>query len=183
MKLDYYVDRPFFAHIKHSALEHGYTGLGIICYTILLIVRYYVCLAVYGIAPTSGVRGWLLRRIGVKVGANVQIGPLNWFDFVWPNYIEIGDGTSLAGMTTIIAHSTPLKHHAQYFDSYVKPVKIGKNVWIAVSCTLLSGVTIGDGAVIAAGSVVTGDIPRDSFAGGVPAKVIRSLNGFHPRTT
>jgi acetyltransferase-like isoleucine patch superfamily enzyme len=106
----------------------------------------------------------------VKIGKDVQIGPLNWFDFVWPNYIEIGDGVSIAGMCTIIAHSTPLAYHSKYFESFVKPVRIGKNVWVAVGCTILPGTTIGDGAVVAAGSVVVSDIKEESFAYGIPAK-------------
>lgn len=57
------------------------------------------------------------------------------------------------------------------------PVKIGKNVWIGSNSTILPGVTIGDNAIIGAGSVVTKDIPADMIAVGNPAKVIRSING------
>ena len=51
------------------------------------------------------------------------------------------------------------------------PVIIGKNVWIGENCTILPGVTIGDNAVIGAGSVVTKDIPNDSIAIGNPARI------------
>lgn len=54
-----------------------------------------------------------------------------------------------------------------------KPVKIGNHVWIGTRVTILKGVNIGDGAVIAAGSVITKDIPAGSLAAGVPAKIIR----------
>ncbi|MBM3249752.1 MAG: acyltransferase [Candidatus Omnitrophica bacterium] len=54
-------------------------------------------------------------------------------------------------------------------------VIIGKNVWIGNRCMVLKGVTIGDNSVIAAGSVVTKDIPANVLAGGVPAKIIRNL--------
>ena len=53
-------------------------------------------------------------------------------------------------------------------------VSIGTNVWIGMRSIVLKGVTIGDGTIIAAGSVVTGDIPSNVLAGGVPARVIRS---------
>jgi acetyltransferase-like isoleucine patch superfamily enzyme len=125
-------------------------------------------------------RVWFLRRIGVKIGRNVQIGPLNWFDFVWPEYIEVGDGTSLAGMTTIIAHSTPLHHLRGYFESYVGPVRIGKNVWIAVNCTILPNLSIGDCSVVAAGAVVTRDVEANVFVAEVPAKVIRRFDLNEP---
>lgn len=55
------------------------------------------------------------------------------------------------------------------------PVTIGNDVWIGGNVTILPGVTIGDRAVIAAGAVVTKDIPANTVAGGVPAKVIKEL--------
>jgi acetyltransferase-like isoleucine patch superfamily enzyme len=55
----------------------------------------------------------------------------------------------------------------------VRPVTIGNNVWIGARCIVNKGVTIGDGAIIAAGSVVTKDVPSNVIAAGVPAKVIR----------
>lgn len=51
-------------------------------------------------------------------------------------------------------------------------VKIGNHVWIGLNATILKGVTIGDGAIIAAGAVVTKDVPSNSLVGGVPARVI-----------
>jgi acetyltransferase-like isoleucine patch superfamily enzyme len=55
------------------------------------------------------------------------------------------------------------------------PVNIGNNVWIGERVCVLSGVTIGDGAIIAANSVVTHDIPKNCIAGGCPAKIIKQL--------
>ena len=55
------------------------------------------------------------------------------------------------------------------------PVTIEDDVWLAANCMVLKGVTVGARSVLAAGSIVTKDIPPDSLAGGVPAKVIRSL--------
>lgn len=58
---------------------------------------------------------------------------------------------------------------------YAKPVHIGSNCWLGASVTVCPGVTIGDGCVIGAGSVVTRDIPPNSFAAGVPCRVIREI--------
>ncbi|MBY0561308.1 acyltransferase [Hyphomicrobium sp.] len=58
----------------------------------------------------------------------------------------------------------------------VAPVRLGKNVWIGRSATILPGVTIGDHAVIAAGSIVTEDVPARTVVGGVPARPIRTLD-------
>lgn len=59
---------------------------------------------------------------------------------------------------------------------YPAPISIGKNVWIGANATILPGVTIGDNAVIAAGSVVTKDVPEDVVVGGVPSKIIKYIS-------
>jgi acetyltransferase-like isoleucine patch superfamily enzyme len=56
------------------------------------------------------------------------------------------------------------------------PIVIGKKVWIGSHTTILQGVTIGDNAVIAAGAVVTNDVPENAIVTGVPAKVIKYVN-------
>ncbi|MEH2935935.1 sugar O-acetyltransferase [Acutalibacter sp. JLR.KK004] len=58
---------------------------------------------------------------------------------------------------------------------YAKPVHIGNDCWFGANVTVCPGVTIGDGCVIGAGSVVTRDIPANSFAAGVPCRVIREI--------
>ena len=60
-------------------------------------------------------------------------------------------------------------------DLIPKPIRIGKNVWIGSNSTILPGVSIGDNAVIGAGSVVTKDIPENMMAVGHPARVIKSI--------
>ena len=57
------------------------------------------------------------------------------------------------------------------------PIRIGNNVWIGAKATITRGVTIGDNAVIAAGAVVVDDVPASTIAGGVPAKVLKTING------
>ena len=58
---------------------------------------------------------------------------------------------------------------------YAKPVKIGNDCWFGANVVVCPGVTIGDNCVIGAGSVVTRDIPSNSFAAGVPCHVIREI--------
>lgn len=60
------------------------------------------------------------------------------------------------------------------------PVIIGKNTWVAARAVILPGVTIGDNCVIAAGAVVTRDVPSGVLVGGVPARVIRELFPINP---
>ena len=56
-----------------------------------------------------------------------------------------------------------------------KPIHIGKRVWLGANVTVLQGVTIGDNAIVAAGAVVTKDVPANAIVGGVPAKVIKMI--------
>lgn len=56
-----------------------------------------------------------------------------------------------------------------------KPIHIGNKVWVGSNATILQGVNIGDGAIIAAGAVVTKDVPENTLVGGVPAKIIKKI--------
>lgn len=60
--------------------------------------------------------------------------------------------------------------------TYPAPIVLGRNVWVGSNATILSGVTIGDNAVVAAGAVVTKDVPADTIVGGVPARPIRRID-------
>ena len=55
------------------------------------------------------------------------------------------------------------------------PIQLGKNVWVGSNSTILQGVTIGDNAIVAAGFVITKDVPANTIVGGVPARYIRSI--------
>lgn len=90
--------------------------------------------------------------------------------------IFIGDGTMIGPNVTIAAGSHPIspKLRAEGY-SCNHPVHIGKNVWIGSCVTILGGVHIGDNSVIAAGSLVTRDIPANVIAMGRPAKVYREI--------
>jgi acetyltransferase-like isoleucine patch superfamily enzyme/coenzyme F420-reducing hydrogenase beta subunit len=88
------------------------------------------------------------------------------------SYIKIGKNCHIARGTRISDFNGHIIEDKNYRAS--KPVIIGNDVWIGFQCMILPGVTIGDGAVIAACSVVTKDIPPYSMAGGNPAKIIRT---------
>lgn len=88
--------------------------------------------------------------------------------------IEIGDG-ALIGHNVVLAtlnHAMSPKDRGTMIPA---PIRIGKHVWIGSNATVLPGVTIGDGAIVAAGAVVTRDVPENTIVGGVPARVMRPL--------
>lgn len=90
--------------------------------------------------------------------------------------VTIGDRVFIGPDTGIYTVSHAL-HADQRAAGVMRslPVTIGNDVWIGGRCTVLQGVSIGDGAVIGAGSVVTHDIPRGVLAAGVPCRVIRPI--------
>ena len=90
--------------------------------------------------------------------------------------IVISDG-ALIGHNVVLAtlnHDLAPEKRQQLHPS---PIRIGRNVWIGANATVTPGVTIGDNAVVAAGAVVNRDVPPNTIAGGVPAKVIKTLQG------
>ena len=89
--------------------------------------------------------------------------------------IYIGDG-ALIGHNTVLATLNHGLLPAERHDLIPKPIHIGKNVWIGSNSTILSGVTIGDDAVVGAGSVVTKDVPARAVVVGNPARVIRMID-------
>ena len=88
--------------------------------------------------------------------------------------IEIGDNV-LIGQQVVLATLNHDLMPQQRANMSPAPIKIGNDVWIGAHATILSGVTIGDGAVIAAGAVVTKDVPANTVVGGVPAKIIKNI--------
>lgn len=98
--------------------------------------------------------GTLISAEGrVHIGANVMVGA----------YCIIGD-TEVPGIGD---HRGPLQLEA-------RPIDVGAEAWLASRVTLLPGARIGEGAVIAAGSVVAGEIPAGAVAGGIPARILRA---------
>lgn len=112
-------------------------------------------------------------------GKNVTVGKRVFINegccFQDQGGIEIGDDC-LIGQQVVIAtlnHDLDPKRRG---DMLPKPVKIGKNVWVGAHATILPGVAVGDNAVIAAGAVVTKDVPAFAVVGGVPAKIIKNIS-------
>lgn len=89
--------------------------------------------------------------------------------------ITIGDGT-LIGHGCTFATLNHSEDPSRRGDITPAPIVIGRNVWFGANVTVVPGVTIGDGSIIAAGAVVTKDVPAGVVVGGVPAKILRPVN-------
>lgn len=110
-------------------------------------------------------------RIGENFVGNYNLTILDEAEVCIGDNVFIGPNCSLC---TII-HA----YHADQRNTGImqaKPITIGNNVWIATNVTLLPGVSIGDGAIIGAGSVVAKDIPANTIAIGNPCKVLRPIS-------
>lgn len=88
--------------------------------------------------------------------------------------ITIGDG-ALIGHSVVLATLNHDLDPTSRHSMTPAPIRIGKNVWIGANSTILPGVSIGDGAIVAAGAVVTKNVPENTLVGGVPAREIRKL--------
>lgn len=117
-------------------------------------------------------------KLFVDKGAQLIVGVnsrVNGVHISASNRVEIGNNVRLAPYTIIIDNDFH-KVDDHFSDGGVrKPIIIEDDVWITMNCMVMKGVRIGRGAVIAAGAVVTKDVPAYSVAGGVPAKVIRRI--------
>jgi acetyltransferase-like isoleucine patch superfamily enzyme len=111
----------------------------------------------------------------ISVGRNVFVNQN--CTFLDLGGLAIGDDVMIGPNVSIITAGHPLDPARRRAVTIGNPIVIEKNVWIAAGATIIGGVTVGENSVVAAGSVVTRDVPPNTLAGGNPARVIRSIGG------
>lgn len=106
------------------------------------------------------------------IGKNVFIN----FDCVFLDLggITIEDDVFIAPKVSLLSEGHPL-HPEERHSLVPNRIHIKKNAWIGANATILSGVTIGENAVVAAGAVVSKDVPANTVVGGIPAKIIKTI--------
>ena len=107
------------------------------------------------------------------IGSNVFIN--QGCHFMDMGGITIGNDVMIGPKVNLVSSGHPVAPSARREGIVAKPIIIGNNVWIGAAATILPGVTIGDNAVIAAGAVVSRDVPENTLAAGVPARVLKHL--------
>lgn len=118
------------------------------------------------------------RRCGVKFGVDCRIYTHNWG--TEPFLIKLGDRVTITSGVTILTHDGAtclISNNGRRYQKYA-PVTIGSDVFIGVNSIIMPGVSIGDNVIIAAGSVVTKDIPSNIIVAGVPAKKVSDFESY-----
>lgn len=135
----------------------------------LKVVKNFVVIQIARYTPFLGMKNWLYRNIlKMKIGKQTAFALMVMPDIMFPEKITIGTNSVIGYNTTILAHEYLIKEYR------IGEVEIGSNVLIGANTTILPGVTIGDGAVVSAATLVHKDVPEGAFVGGNPMKLIYS---------
>lgn len=140
------------------------------------VVRNFVVIQIARYTPFLAMKNWLYRVfLNVKVGENTSFALMVMLDVMFPEKISVGKNSIIGYNTTILAHEYLIEEYR------LGDVVIGNEVMIGANSTILPGVTIGDGAIVSAGTLVHKDVPPGSFAGGNPMRIIYTKEELEER--
>jgi acetyltransferase-like isoleucine patch superfamily enzyme len=131
------------------------------------VVKNFIVIQIARYTPFLGMKNWLYRNfLKMKVGDQTSFALMVMLDVMFPEKISVGRNTVIGYNTTILAHEYLIKEYR------LGEVKIGSEVMIGANSTIMPGITIGDGAIVSAGTLVHKDVPAGAFVGGNPMRVI-----------
>jgi acetyltransferase-like isoleucine patch superfamily enzyme len=109
----------------------------------------------------------------ISVGRNVFVNQnCTFYDL---GGLDIADDVMIGPNVSIITSGHPIAPSQRRASVIARPIAIERNAWIAAGATIIGGVTVGENSVVAAGSVVTRNVPPNTLVGGNPARIIRSI--------
>lgn len=117
-----------------------------------------------------------LQRAGLRLGSDVYVGVGAWLDPDFCFLISVGDRSTLSINVTVLAHDASTRHLIGW--TRIAAVHVGSDVFIGAGAIILPGVTIGDGAVVAAASVVRHDVAAGVMVAGNPARPIGQVSDY-----
>lgn len=140
------------------------------------VVKNFIVIQLARYTPFLGMKNWLYRTfLGLKVGEQTSFALMVMPDVMFPEKISVGRNTVIGYNTTLLAHEYLIKEYR------LGPVNIGSEVMIGANSTVLPGVTIGDGAIVSAGTLVHKDVPAGAFVGGNPMRIIYTKEEMEKR--
>lgn len=124
----------------------------------------------------------LLRSQGVKIGLNCEIYPSAEFGSE-PYLITLGNHVRVNNHVTFVTHDGGLWVIREMYPEFskadlIKPIVVGNNVHIGTGAVIMPGVHIGNNCIIGVGAIVTKDVPDNSVAVGIPARVIETIDEY-----
>jgi acetyltransferase-like isoleucine patch superfamily enzyme len=111
--------------------------------------------------------------LNIRVGRNVFINQACMLNDI--GGIEVGDDVMIGPRVSLLTAGHPLEPGRRRRQIVAAPIAIERNVWLGAGATVLQGVTVGSDAVVAAGAIVTRDVPPRTLVAGVPARVLREI--------
>ena len=140
------------------------------------VVRNFVVIQIARYTPFLSIKNWLYRTfLGMKVGDKTSFALMVMLDVMFPEKISVGRNTVIGYNTTLLAHEYLIKEYR------LGNIEIGDEVMIGANVTVLPGVTIGDGAIVSAGTLVHKDVPVGAFVGGNPMRIIYTKEELQER--
>lgn len=131
------------------------------------VMKNFIIIQIARYMPFLPIKNWLYRTcLRMKVGEQTAFALMVMVDLMFPEKIIVGKNSIIGYNTTILTHEYLIKEYRLGF------VTIGDEVLIGANATILPGVTIGDGAIVSAGTLVNKDVPAGAFVGGNPMQLI-----------
>jgi len=131
------------------------------------------------IGKPVGQRFMVIPPFSTDCGLNITVGDNVFINqgchFMDMGGISIGNDVMIGPKVNLVSAGHPLSPAERRNGIVARPISIGNNVWIGAAATILPGVTIADDAVVAAGAVVSRDVPAGTLVAGVPARVLKHL--------
>ncbi|WP_202320064.1 acyltransferase [Archaeoglobus neptunius] len=128
--------------------------------------------------PLGRAKRALYRLRGTKIGRGVDIANGVFIEDSFPELIEIEDGVDIGPGVIILAHDSSAHCIDSRIPITLKPVVVKRNAYIGARAVILPGVTVGESAIVAAGAVVTRDVPPGKIVAGVPARIIEDVSEY-----